>query len=254
MAKLKYVVFIIICLIAGFFLKSINPHGLNAVLVCVFVGAFSSFVYYQSRRMSKFVSIPLSSIPALVILAYALIAQSVVYVLVSVIIFSIVIAELIYADYIVEIKIDDIGVMVPLVVCALFFINIGVISSNILLEFYSVILQAYLALLGIVFMLGIFIIEMRQWPNSGRFKRILIGFSSFFILVALLSLIGLLTTSSDVNLSHQVLFSQANVLFPNTLFAALLVGTVCLFMSSLAYLFVLFTIFLEESSGKNGKG
>lgn len=257
MAKLEYILAAIFCIVfnlgivfIAFFTKS---HGFKAFVVCFYAGLASVVFAYLFKDRSKFVVVPLSLIFALMILAYALKAQSIAYVLASVIVFSMVIAELIYVEYIVKIKINDIGVVAPLAVGALlFFINFGVISSNILQELYGVILQAYLALLGIVFMLGSLLIETRKWPNPGSLKRTLRGFASFFILVALLALTGLLTAHSDVNLSHPVLFSQADVLSPNTLSAILLVGTLCLFVSSLAYLFVLFTIFLGEQSEKNG--
>lgn len=220
--------------------------GVIMIFVCVLSSVLTAFLRDYFRDRFGLVSLAWL-VPILLILGIAFLTRFPVYVLVAMIVLSVGISESIYLRYVVDIKINDLGVAAPIAIVFLLYpVNLVVLNQNVLLQMYGTLLQSSLALVGLVFTLGIFILESSKIPQYELIKNMLTGFLSLFILLAILSLFGVLGSQGDLDISRQFLFSRDKFFSSSTLLAALLIETLCLFVSSLAYIFVMFSIFVER--------
>ena len=153
--------------------------------------------------------------------------------------------EYLYSNYVVQIIHNDIADACPLFtflfVC---FYNVGLIEKSRVQSFYLAVFQAFITILGIVFMFGVFILQTRNLANIQYLKDALIGFSSLYTLVILLTLLGILISNCDIDFSHDNL-SSLKVSKSNFFNISIFFGTLCLTAASTAYLFFVLLIFLK---------
>jgi len=216
--------------------------GAITILLCLLSGVLTMFLNDCFRHRKGLLAFAWL-LPGLLIFIFALLARFPAFILVAVIVISLGIAETVYSKYVSDILTNDIGASSPLILFLLIYpFNIGIIDQTILLQIYGVIFQSFVTLVGLVFTLGVFIFGTRKNSRYERIKDALGGFLLLFILVSLLSLLGLLNSKGELDLSRRFLFSRGSISIPNIFRAALMVGTLCLGVSSLTSLVVMFGI------------
>jgi uncharacterized BrkB/YihY/UPF0761 family membrane protein len=122
----------------------------------------------------------------------------------------------------------------------------GTLSSGNLIQFYGVTLQSFLTLIGLVFTLGLFIAGTRQITSRDLFQEVLRGFLTIFIIVSLLTVLGMITLKGDVDISRRLLNAPNNLLAYNSFSACLLFLILSLLCASITFLGSVFVIFVDS--------
>ena len=226
-----------------------------ALIIWSFAVGVSVFIsILLSEKTDKIWAILPATIPAIVVVVVAYFLNSPLYALISVIVFAMVIGGYIYEKFVIDIKIDDLGAIAPGGTLFLLYpIDLGILKSETIMAVYSGVFGAYLTLLGFVLTIAVFIGQTKRFVNSNRIKIMLKGLASFFVLVALVAMVGLLTAPETVDLSREMLFQENEILTAGMLHAALFVLTLSLFLSSISYFLTMFYIIIDKPTKSEEK-
>lgn len=176
---------------------------------------------------------------------FALLSGQLAWALIGSISVVVIFAEEIYEKFVVGTLIDDIGVVAPIILLV-FLIPIpnAHISAASLSSLYSSILQAALVFVGLVFTFVLFLADRASGKSASPLLSGLGGFLRLFIALSVLSAIGLIGTTGDIEISNKNLYSYDQLMTANSAQVIIFFLISGVFVTSLAYIIVIFRLLL----------
>lgn len=205
----------------------------------------TSVIGYCLSERSPWLALSLSAVPGVILFFCALHWHSSWFLLGSTCALTTAVTENLYSHYVVLIVYNDFATVCPFLALGLVgVVNKGTVESTRVQTFYLTVFQAFITVLGIVFTFGVFLLQTQNFRHAEFLRDALIAFSCLYALVVMLTLVGIILPSRDINLSHQHL-DAAQADHSNWLNVAVFFATYCLTAASAAYLVFLFLIFLK---------
>lgn len=228
------------------------------VWIALLATVLISYIYWTvARRKYKLRNaVILSLIPISLFLAYAIWTRSLFYALITVALLAEALVTPLYERHVVEFQVNnDIALVMTLApVLLLWPFNVGIIQASSLGSLYSDTLQSALTLVGLIFTVGIFFLQIQQ-PSDKENKELIInllkGFLVLFIILAVIATIGLINSGANVDISLKVLNGRSNLVSSNSISAYIFISTLCVLMGCLLYLINVFSILVNPNRDPN---